>query len=60
MAKITEFRPRTASLEQLLTDLEDDEDTIQCTEHKCIKDDEKMRIECHKCHMPVQDCQPIN
>jgi len=49
MEKIAKFQPKTTSPGKILIPDEDASDNNRCTEHNCIKDDEKMRIQCHKC-----------
>ena len=49
MEKTTKFQQKLASPDKNLTHDEDESDNNRCTEHNCIKDDDKMRIQCHKC-----------
>ena len=49
MEKTTKFRQKLASPDKNLTVDEDEIDSNRCTEHNCIKDNEIMKIQCHKC-----------
>jgi len=49
MEKPNKFRQKLASPDKNLTLDEDEIDNNRCTEHNCIKDNEKMKIQCHKC-----------
>ena len=49
MKKTTEFRPKKASTDTIQIPDDEEIDTDRCTEHNCIKDDDKMKIQCQKC-----------
>lgn len=49
MKKTTKFQQKTVSPSRISTRDEIENVANRCTEQNCIKDDDKMRLECHKC-----------
>ena len=53
MRKTTKFQQQTASPATAHNKEESENDTNRCTEKSCIKDDDKMRIECQNCKRTI-------
>ena len=53
MRKTTKFRQQTPSPAATSSKEENGNDTDRCTEKNCIKDEDKMRIECQNCKIEV-------